>query len=1059
MKKVITYFIKYPVAVNIFIFAFIIFGAFGFLSLKSSFFPLTDSDIINISISYPGASPEEMEEGIVLKIEDNLKGIIGVDRVTSVSSENSASITVEVEKGKKIDVVLVDVKNAVDRVPSYPSGMEPPVVAKVETVRQTISFTVSGENLSLATIKQYARNIENDLRGIKGISQVSLSGFPDEEIDIAIKESDLRAYNLSFQEVANAVTKANILISGGNIKTSSEDYLIRARNKKYQGIELLNIVVKTDASGNIIRLSDIATVKDTWSETPDRIFYNGAMAINIAVTNTNSEDLLLSAEAVNEYIHKFNQEHNNITVNVASDSSTTLNQRTELLLKNGIMGILLVLLFLSLFLNPRLAFWVAAGLPISFFGMFVFAPLLGVTINVLSLFGMIIVIGILVDDGIVIGENIYHHYEKGKTPIRAAIDGTLEVIPPIVSAIVTTLLAFSTFFYLDGRIGKFFSEVATIVILTLTISLIEALLILPAHIAHSKALAKKEKKKSKINQFFYKINETSEGFLFYIRDKIYAPFLKFFLRNKFFGFAIPIALLILTIASIKGGIIKTDFFPKIASDRISITLKMPQGTNEKITDSIISEIEKSVWLINDEYTKKQSDNQQVVQNIIKRIGPGTSNASLTVNLLPGESREFSSPEITSAIRNKAGEFYGYESLSYGSGGNFGGSPVSISLLGNNINELKAAKDELKAAMNQDPDLKDISDNDPLGIKEVQIKLKDNAYLLGLDLSTVMSQVRSGFFGFQAQRFQRGQDEIKVWVRYKKEDRSSIKDLDDMWISTPQGGNVPFSEIATYTIKRGEVAINHLEGKREIQVNSELKDPEASATDAIAAIQETIIPEILSKYTTVSVLYEGQNREAEKTSNSAKLVFPIILALIYITIAFTFRSFDQPLLLMVMIPFSLIGVGWGHYIHGFPINILSGLGIIALIGILVNDGLVLIGKFNSYLKAGLKYDQALYKAGLSRFRAIFLTSLTTIAGLLPLLWESSRQAKFLQPMAVSISYGIGIATVLTLVMLPLLLSLGNSIKVFIKWIKTGEKVTKEEVERAIIEQKSEHDAEL
>ncbi len=1059
MRKLITYFIKYPVAVNIFIIAFIIFGAFGAKSLKSSFFPLADSDTIRISLTYPGASPEEMEEGIVLKIEDNLKGIIGVDRVTSVSKENSANITIEVEKGKNIDVVLADVKNAVDRVPSYPSGMEPAVVAKIETVRQTISFTISGKNLSLATLKQYARTIENELRGIQGISQVSLSGFPAEEIDISVKESDLRAYNLSFQEVANAVSKANILISGGNIKTTEEDYLIRARNKKYQGTELLNIVVKTDASGTIIRLSDIATVKDTWSETPDRIFYNGEMALNVSVTNTNNEDLLGTAASVNEYIEKFNQQHNNLTINVASDSSTTLNQRTELLLKTGMMGILLVLFFLSLFLNPRLAFWVAVGLPISFLGMFVFAPFLGVTINVLSLFGMIIVIGILVDDGIVIGENIYNHYEKGKTPIRAAIDGTLEVIPPIISAIVTTVLAFSTFFFLDGRIGKFFGEVASVVILTLSISLIEALLILPAHIAHSKALARKEKKRSKINEFFFQINQKSEIFLFAIRDNLYAPFLKFFLRNKLLGFTIPIALLIITFSSIKGGIIRTDFFPSIASDRVSINLKMPQGTNEKITDSIISEIEKTVWLVNNDFTKKQTGNQQVVQNVIKRIGPGTSNASLTINLLPGESRDFSSPEITSAIREKAGDFYGYESLSYGSGGRLGGSPVSISLLGNNINELKAAKEELKTAMNQNPDLKDISDNDPLGIKEVQIKLKDNAYLLGLNLQVVMAQVRSGFFGYQAQRFQRGQDEIKVWVRYKKEDRSSIKNLDDMWISTPSGNRVPLSEIANYTIKRGEVAINHLEGKREIQVNSELKDPLASATEAVANIQENIMPDILSKYPTVSALYEGQNREAEKTINSAKLVFPIILLLIYLTIAFTFRSYDQPLLLMVMIPFSLIGVGWGHWIHGFPINILSALGIIALIGILVNDGLILIGKLNSYLKDGLKYDQALYNAGLSRFRAIFLTSLTTIAGLAPLLLEKSRQAQFLKPMAVAISYGIGIATVLTLVMLPLLLSLGNSIKVFIKWIRTGEKITKEEVERAIIEQKSEHDAEF
>ncbi|WP_372769777.1 efflux RND transporter permease subunit [Lutibacter sp.] len=1056
MRNVITYFIKFPVAVNIVVLAFIAFGLAGALSIKSSFFPLTDSRNISINLTYPGASPQEMEEGIVLKIEDNLKGIVGVDRVTSVSRENSAFINVEIVKGKNIDVVLSDVKNAVDRVPSFPTGMEPPIIAKIENIRPTISFNISGENISLATLKQYARNVENDLRSIDGISQVSLSGFPDQEIEIAVRQNDLLAYNLSFEEVANAVSKSNLLITGGNIKTDEEDYLIRARNKNYYGNELVNLVVRAEASGNIIRLNDIADVSDTWSENPDRLFFNGKKSIDITVSNTNSEDLLSTADLVKKYIETFNQQQDNIKITISSDNSVTLKQRSELLIKNAAMGILLVLFFLALFLNVRLAFWVATGIPIAFFGMFIFAANLGVTINVLSLFGMIIVIGILVDDGIVIGENIYHHYEKGKTPIQAAIDGTLEVIPPIVSAILTTLIAFSTFFFLDGRIGDFFSEVSIIVMLTLTVSLVEALIILPAHIAHSKALERKEKKRNKINTFFYNVNQKAEIGLFYVRDHWYVPYLKFFLKHKALGFALIFALLIFSIGALGGGIVKTSFFPSIASDRISIDLKMLQGTNEKITDSIISEIEKVAWEVNEEYTGKQTSGESVIQNIIKRIGPGSSNGSLTINLLPGEARDFSSPEITNAIRDKVGKVYGVESLTFGSGGNFGGSPIAVSLLGNNIEELKAAKTELKEVLSNNTLLKDISDNDPSGIKEVRITLKENAYLLGLNLQMVMNQVRSGFFGLQTQRFQRGQDEIKVWVRYKREDRSSLKNLDDMWITTPTNQSVPFSEIATYEIERGDVLINHLNSKREIQITADMKSPGESATDILDDIKTNIMPEISSKYPTVSAMYEGQNREAQKTVTSVKKVGLIILALIYMVIAFTFRSYEQPLLLIILIPFSLIGVVWGHWIHDFPINILSWLGIIALIGIMVNDGLVLIEKFKSYLKEGMKYDEALVQAGVSRFRAILLTTLTTVAGLAPLLLEKSRQAQFLKPMAISISYGIIIATVLTLVILPLLLSVSNSIKVFIKWMRTGEKVTKEEVERAIIELKSEND---
>ncbi|WP_405611172.1 efflux RND transporter permease subunit [Polaribacter sp. Asnod1-A03] len=1063
MKKLITYFIKYPVAVNVFIIAFIAFGLVGAFTMKSSFFPLTDSELISISLAYPGASPQEMEEGVVLKIEDNLKGIVGVERVTSVSSENSATVSIEVEKGKDIDVVLSDVKNAVDRVPSFPSGMEPAVIAKVENIRPTISFTVSGENIELKSLKQYARGIENDIRGIEGISQVSISGFPDEEIEIAVKENDLRAYNLSFAEVATAVQNSNLLITGGNIKTPEEDYLIRASNRSYYGVELQNLIVRTEPNGNIIRLKDIADVKDTWSETPDRLYYNGNLAIDISISNTNNEDLLSSADKIKEYIHKFNQQNQNVYLDITDDRSETLQGRTWLLVENGIVGILLVLFFLALFLNLRLAIWVAFGLPVAFLGMFIFAAQFDVTINILSLFGMIIVIGILVDDGIVIGENIYHHYyDLGKTKIQAAIDGTVEVIPPIISAILTTIIAFSTLFFVDGRIGNFFSEVSTIVLLTLSVSLIEALVILPAHIAHSKALDRKklengdEIKTSGIDGFFNKINKFADGGLTKINEKFYVPFLKFSLKNKIFAFSVPIALLILSITSIGGGIVRTAFFPSIASDKIQVTLKMPQGTNEKITDSIISGIEEKAWIVGKEFTEKQSGKEEVVQNIIKRVGPGSANATLNINLLPGESREFSSPEITNALREKVGKVYGVESLVFGSGGNFGGSPVAVSLLGNNIDELKAAKEDLKIALENNPLLKDISDNDPAGIKEVNITLKDNAYLLGLNLQSVMAQIRNGFFGFQAQRFQRGQDEIKVWVRYNREDRSSIKNLDDMRIVAPNGTRIPFSEIGTYEIKRGDIAINHLSGKREIQVSADLKDAKESATEILEDIKTRVMPQIMSKYHSVSPLYEGQNREANKTLDSLEWLKWIILALIYIVIAFTFRSYSQPILLLLMIPFSMIGVVVGHYFHDFPINILSWLGIIALVGIMVNDGLVLIGKFNSYLKEGMLFDDALVAAGQSRFRAIFLTSLTTIAGLAPLMLEKSRQAQFLIPMAISISYGIAIATVLTLIMLPLLLSVSNSIKVGIKWLKTGDNVTKEEVESAIIESKFDED---
>jgi multidrug efflux pump subunit AcrB len=1063
MRKIISFFIRYHVAVNIFIGAFVVFGILGYLGLKSSFFPLVESKIITVNITYPGASPQEIEEGIVLQIEDNLKGLRGVDRVTSISRENSGTITVEIEKGENIDFMLLEVKNAVDRVPSYPTGMEPLIVAKREEVRQTISFAVSGKDIPLATLKQIGRQIENDLRAISGISQVEVSGYPQEEIEIAVNENNLLAYNITFNDVALAVGQSNILVTGGNIKTDAEEYLIRANNRSYYGDELSNVIVKATPDGKIVRLKDVAIIRDRFSETPNATYFNKELSVDITVTSTNNEDLVSSAQKVKDYIEDYNQKYNNVQLNVVRDLSITLEQRTQLLLENAAAGIVLVLIFLSLFLNTRLAFWVAFGLPISFLGMFIFAGQFDVTINVLSLFGMIIVIGILVDDGIVIAENIYQHYERGKTPVNAAIDGVMEVIPPVVSAIITTLLAFSTFLFLDSRIGEFFGEVSVIVILTLLVSLVEALIILPAHLAHSKALRARNEAVENltgIKKFFAsmrKINQFGDRIMSFLRDKLYTPVLKFVLEFKILALGIFVALLVFTLGAVGGGIITVTLFPRIASDQVTVTLDMPNGTNEKITDSIISMIEDKAEIVNREFTDKylKGTDKVLVENTIRTIS-SSSSASLRINMLPGEERPdvISSLMVANRLRDLVGPVVGTERLTFGSGGNFGGSPISVSLLGNNIDELKAAKTDLKTIMNSNSLLKDVEDNDPAGIKEIRLQLKQSAYLLGLDLRTVMNQVRAGFFGVQAQRFQRGQDEIRVWVRYDRSNRGSINDLDEMRIVTPTGSRVNLRDIADYSIARGDVAINHLEGQREIQISADMKDPNASNTDIMEDLRLNVIPELQSKYPTITASFEGQNREKEKLSSSLGSAGLVIILLIYATIAFTFRSYSQPLLLILLIPFSLTAVAWGHLWLGFPLNILSLLGIIALIGIMVNDGLVLIGKFNGNLKEGMPFDLALSEAGKSRFRAIFLTSLTTIAGLAPLLLEKSRQAQFLKPMAISITFGIAYATVLTLLVLPLFLSISNNIKVGSKWLATGDKVSKEEVERAIKEQHEE-----
>ena len=485
MRNLAAFFVKYPVGVNTLLFGIFVFGYVGYKTMSTTFFPVVESRNISIQAVYPGASPEEIEEGIITKVEENLKGLTGVEKFTSVSSENAASIRIEVLKGYDTDIVLEDIKNAVNRVPSFPVGMEPIVVYKQENLRASISFAISGEDVDLLTLKSVARRIERELRASPKVSKLSLAGFPDEEIEIAFSDNALKNFQISFQEAANAVKAANLDITGGTLKGESEEILIRARQKKYYAEDLQNILIKAMPDGRSIVLKDIATVRDKWSDDPNLTEMNGNPSVEINVQNTNQEDLIETADYVKEYIKEFNLKNDVIKAEIISDQSITLVQRKELLLENGAVGVFLVLILLSLFLNIRLAFWVALGIPVSFAGMFILASYFGVSINVLSLFGMIVVVGILVDDGIVISENIYHHFEKGKSIQNAAIEGTMEVFPAVFSAIITTIVAFSSFFFLDGRLGDFFSDMSFIVIATLVVSLFEGMLFLPAHIAHS----------------------------------------------------------------------------------------------------------------------------------------------------------------------------------------------------------------------------------------------------------------------------------------------------------------------------------------------------------------------------------------------------------------------------------------------------------------------------------------------------------------------------------------------------------------------------------------------
>ena len=1045
MRSIVKYFIRYGISGNVILALVLIFGFFGLNSLRRTFFPEVPSRIISIQAVYPGSSPEEIEESVVLKIEDNLKGTSGIDRVTSISNENQATVTVEIKQNADIDLVLQDVKNAVDRITSFPTGLESLDVYKKEALSRAMSFAIHGE-VDLHTLKASAREVERDLLAIEGISKVALSGFPDEEVVISIKEDQLASFGITLQQVTTAVASNNVEITGGTVIGVNEELKIRSTPKAYYASDLQDLIVKANADGSMVRLKDVASVEDRWAEVPNMSFYNGRPSVTIDVSNTNDEDLLFIADALKEYIAIYNSENDVMQANITQDASKTVVQRIDLLVNNGIFGFILVFAFLALFLHYRLAFWVALAIPICFAGAFVLSPFFGITINVISLFGMITVIGILVDDGVVISENIYRRYEMGEDRITAAVNGTMEVLPAVFSAIATTIVAFSTFFFIEGTLGDFFGQMAFIVIATLVFSLIEGVFILPAHIAHSKALDR-DVKPSKLTIYSTKV-------LDWLKFKLYEPVLEFFLEKRFFAIAIPVAMLLATFGAIQGGIITTTFFPFIEGEEITVNLKMPAGTPEELTLARLDQVEAAVWKTNTEIIPTREDSLSVVLSVDKRLGPGSTNSgSLRIKLLDNEARQMPVLTISGMIRDNAGDLLGVEEFSYVAGTPFG-KPVAVAVKGVEQEEVRIVVEKLKDKLRALSDLKDVNDDDQDGLREIRVKLKEKAYLLGLTEQQVMIQIRQGYFGGEIQRLQRGLDEVKVWVRYQEDERASQSRLGDMKIRTNQGQSYLLKDLATFEMDRGAVSIKHSDGERQILVTADIANSEVSVSDVLASIQDEYLPEILVDHPSIKFTLEGQQREQGKTAKSMKTVGPVVLLLMLSIIVLTFRSFSQTLAVLVLIPFSFIGVAWGHWIHGLQLSLFSYLGIIALIGIIVNDALVFVGAYNNNIKVGMLVKQAIREASLSRFRPILLTSLTTMAGLGPLIAETSMQAQFLIPMAATIAYGLGVATVSVLILLPVILLMINRTKRSFDWFWNGKSPLPKEVEPAYKEMKYE-----
>ncbi len=1052
MKKIIERFVEFPIYANLILAVVILAGGVSLLSMKKSFFPEMESRMISISVFYPGASPVEMEEGVTSRIEESIRGLVGIKEINSTSVENRSSVIIETTGEYPINEILLEVKNAVDGISSLPTAAERPIVSKQRSRAPGVRLSLVPTDeaaFDLMTLKGHAQRIEEDFFNSGVMSQISISGYPNPEISVEIRESDLLRYNLTFNQIVRAIQNNNQDVSGGEIKSLDEELLIRLRSRSADPNKIGDIILTGQTDGSYIRIRDVADVKTKFSDTPNRRWTNGKPSVSISVEKLPEEDLDEITDFVREYVQNYNSRNQGVELIISRAYLDIIQSRLDLLTRNGLMGLILVVISLSLFLSIRLSLWVSLGIPFSFLGMFIVANFLGVTINLQSLFGMILVIGILVDDGIVIAENIYVHFEQGKSPMKAAVEGTLEVAPAVMTSVTTTIIAFTPLLFLAGTPMEMMYEVAIVVIASLSFSLFEAFLVLPAHVGNERVLSRKrlQTKTRGIKRYF-------EGFLVWLRDNIYHYMLEWLIKWRVIAVGISIGLFLITAGLFFGGHIKNTYYPSVDFDSFEINVAFTPGDGEQQTLEYLKKFEAAVWEVNESMTEELGLKTDLIERVDAELGSafrrqesGAHAGTIDVFPIDLEGLSVSGSDISTRVREKIG--YVPEARKFTVGGrNRWGSPVSVGLMSLNLAELNLAKDYLISRLEELPQLKDITENIALGKQEVRLKLKPKAYFLGLDENEIAGQVRQGFYGVQAQRLQVGRDELRVWVRYPKTGRLTIGQMEKMKIKTA-GGEYPLSELADYSLERGPVAINRYQGSREIRVEAETVDPFAPVPEILEQIDTEIMPDLLSRFNGVRYLYQGQQKTSREALVQALRYFLIAFVIIVMILIFHFRSGQKTFIIVLMIPIAMLGVIWGHGIHGKPLSMMSLWGMVALTGVVINDAIVFMAKFDGLLVSGRKVQEAIMEAGKIRLRPIILTSLTTVIGLFPIMFQKSVQAQFLIPMAISLAYGVAIGTLFILIFLPVLIMLLSDFRVFTYQLWHGIKPEREEVETAVI----------
>jgi len=1020
--NIIAWFANNPVAANLLMLVLIAGGILTAFTISKETSPRIEIDNITVSVPYRGATPRDVEQGVLIKIEEAIQDLDGIEEIVSTAQEGLGTVNVRVDSDWDVLEVLDTVKGRVDAISTFPTETERPTYQRSTWSQQVIWVSVFGQ-VDERTMKEAAREIEDEITALPTVTRAEVLGARPYEIGIEVREETLRAYDLTLGEVAQAIRASSLDLPGGRIQAEGGDILLRTIGQAYVGRDFEDIVVRTNPDGSRIRVRDIAEIKDEFVETETYARHNGQPAMAIQVFSVGDQDAIALSEDVREYVaRKQAQLPEGLSLAWWADVSYYLEGRLALMSENLFAGAVLVFLILTLFLRLKLAFWVMIGLLVAFLGALWVLPAAGVTINLVSLFGFLVVLGIVVDDAIVMGESAYTEIREHGQSTENVINGVLKVATPATFGVLTTIAAFSPTLMVSGVAGAFFAPIGWVVVLCLLMSLVESKLILPAHLAHMRPSRYSHENPPRFIRFQRAFSDTLYRFV----DRFYLPSLRVALRNRYLAVAGFIAVLILSFGLLASGALRVVLLPDFASDFLRVNLQMNEGTPAELTQANLDILIEAAERVDARVQESEGFPEPMIRTVFAWAGSNTS-GNMLIELTRDETNRITIPEFERLWREEVGVIPGVRALQIGSAGGPGGDgpDLSFQLVGRDLEQLEAAAAELEARIRSYAGTFDIRNSFEGGVRELQLKIRPEAEVLGLTQQDLARQVRQAFFGEEVQRIQRGQDDVRVMVRYPRTQRESEGYLEAMRIRTPDGQEIPFSAVADVEVGSSPSSIRRYDRERSISVTGRVDKDLAEPGRIAGEIRSSILPEILNRYPGVDYRLGGATRSEMELRTDLTVGFLAAMAAIYILLAIPLKSYLQPLLIMSVIPFGMVGALVGHWLLGIPLSLLSLWGIIALAGVVVNDSLILVDFVNRHRSAGETRIEAAIKATRSRFRAIVLTSATTFLGLAPILFfESSLQAQIVIPMAASLAFGILFATVMTLGLIPILYLIGD-----------------------------------